>query len=138
MGKATTIGASTGLLGAQIGSQIDVAQAQESQIRSQLLQQRLASTQKRVALANQARATISSQVAQGAARGVSAASPTFQAIQTKSFENFAKDDRAEALNLSFRENVLKQQIHQNKLAEEVGIISTLGQTAMQVAGGFGG
>jgi predicted 2-oxoglutarate/Fe(II)-dependent dioxygenase YbiX len=96
-------------------------QAQNNEIKSEIVQQRLAEAQRSTVRTQQLSNTLSAAAVTEAARGISLASPTFQAIQQQSFSNFQQDQNADALNVMFRTDGLRQQISQNRLANDVDI-----------------
>lgn len=99
--------------------------AQSTAIRTEMTQQRLAETQKGLQQTRGLASTLSQAAAQEAARGISLASPSFKAVQQKSFTAYQSDENADALNLMFKQDVLRQQLKQNQLSAEVDIGSSL-------------
>ncbi len=108
-----------------IFNNIDAADNQEELIQMQGNQEEIAARQQGYLRAKQARQVMSAQVAGAASRGVSTASPSFQAVNRSSYNTFLEDNRMEALNLSVmkEDTALKQSVARNK--EESGILGDL-------------
>ncbi len=104
---------------ATAGSLFEQQQAEQAQIgqfRLQQTQLRIAETTRSSARIDRLQSVFGSQLAQEVARGISPASGSFKAIQQKSFNAFEDDQRADALNLSFKENALNSQIDATRSA----------------------
>ena len=118
--------------GTQIGASLQKGQFAKSQaelqntnLRERMVQEQIASGNRTIARQDQLRTIISADQVSEVARGVSLASPTFRAITQKSFSAFAEDERADALNLSFKESFLRGKMAQNTLAGDLGEASSI-------------
>ena len=111
--------------GASVVSQEVGARAQINQFRQQQTQLRLQQVESESRRADQLQRIFGQQAAQEVARGISLASPSFKAIQQQSFNAFNDDTRAEALTLSFKENVLNSRIDSTRSAAYLGEFMTV-------------
>lgn len=113
-----------------ISARNQAAAAQEQQFRLQQTQVRLATTEREKARADRLQRIFGTQLAQEAARGISPASPSFKAIQQKSFNAFENDNKADALNLSFKENALSSQIDATRSAARAAEFGSIANFAL--------
>lgn len=89
--------------------QSNAASAQETALNLRAQQEKIVSDQRELQRANQLRQVISTQNANEAASGLSLASPSFNAIQIDSFNQFAKDEQLDALNGQMQQTAIAQQ-----------------------------
>lgn len=132
---------SLAILGAQAAgvvggvlSERDQQSAQSEATASRLSQERLASAQRGLNRAQELNKVISTSESLAGARGAFGSSPSFAAIINKSFQAFEQDERADALNLSFREDFLKQQASASKSASEARIFGQIGSLGASAVG----
>lgn len=90
------IGLATSLFGRH-----EQAQAQEEAIRLRLEQEEAANVERSTQRAHRLNEVMAAQVAREGASGLSVASPSFFAVGADSFNQFAEDENADAINLSF-------------------------------------
>jgi len=86
-------------------------------------------------------AVLASQTASAAARGFTAASPSFQAIQKRSLDAFAADEFAETFNLSQQEQAFqaqKEDIVNRQRFRSIASIFNIGRTAVKSFSGNAG
>lgn len=93
---AALLGTAVSLIGRQQESQ-----ARQRALDLQLQQTKAAATQRESQRSRQLSEVLSSQVARQGASGFSLSSPSFNAIQVDSLNQFAQDQNADALNFTF-------------------------------------
>lgn len=108
------------------------ASAQQDLIKNQMLEERLAATDKQNKLAENARQVLAMQTAQANAQGITD-SQSVAAIQSKTFNTYNQDEKNLGLNLQFREDALKAQRDAIRYKEFGNLFSTFSN----IGGGIG-
>ena len=86
-------------------------------------------------MADQAQKVVSSQIAQAGARGESQ-SPSVEAIQSKTFNDFNQDEKNLGLNLQFNEDAIEAQrdaMRYKEYGDLIGDVAKLGAFAATLA-----
>lgn len=100
MGAVSGVLAGIGLVTSLIGRQKQ-QQAQQQALDLRLQQQEAANVERSVKRGRRLNEVMAAQVAREGASGLSLSSPSFFAVGENSFNQFAEDENADALNLSF-------------------------------------
>lgn len=141
---AQTIGATAA---GGIGSGLEVLQlqniskgeaSQESQIRTQMSQQRAAASEQSIQRNKQLEKVLATSVAQSGARGISTASGSFKAVNEDSIQTGITADRISDFNLSAKETSLRSDINQVHLKAQAARFNSLLDFGEDIfkAGGF--
>ncbi len=128
---AIVVGTAASIAATQAG-----ADAQENQFKQQQLQLRLQEVDAQSKRTDQLRRIFGEQAVQEIARGISLASPSFQAVQQQSFNAFNDDNRAASLSLSFKENALNSAIDATREGANIKSVGIFAQGVSDVAGTF--
>jgi len=125
--------------GLEIGSAVEKINATEEQeaatneaLRERMTQERIAGAQKATARDEAVQNLVGHQMAVEATSGFDLNSPSFQAITTNDFNQFAQNRSNDALELNLNENQLQQDIAQNKIATNASIWGTVIGTAANI------
>lgn len=128
------------LIAAAVGSQVlsagvaaRGAEEQRAAIRRRQTQERLAAEQQSLGRLDSLQNVLAAQQAAIATRGIGAGGGSFRAIQRNTFNAFNQDEKASALNLSFRQAALRDQLEASKLNEFAQILGNVGNVA-KIAG----
>lgn len=130
MGQFIPLAIGAASTGGQVLSQSKAAEQETTALREQQVQSRMQAEQQSINTNKQLEDTLSNAQAQSAARGISEASPSFRAVQEKSIQSGINADRVNDLNLSIKENQLRQEIDATQartLASQFGSLLDFGK-----------
>ena len=131
MGQVSAAIAGIGLVTSLFGRQ-QQEQAQQQAIDLRLKQQEAANVERSVKRGRRLNEVMAAQVAREGASGLALSSPSFFAVGQNSFNQFAEDENADALNLSFDKiSAMNQEdsIKKQQLFGSIGDIFNAGTTA---------
>lgn len=111
------------------------AQSRENAIKLRMQQEQIASNQRMTNEMDRVNRLMARQDAIGAATGAFG-SPSFEAIQSDTLNEFAKDANANNLNLSFQKEAAEQQVHNIRNEEKAQQVGNLLDFGSQVANLF--
>jgi hypothetical protein len=117
-----TIGAGVGLK-TYAANEANDARIQALKTREQ--QESIAGKEKSLQRTSQLMKIISTQEAQAGARGVSVSSPSFQAIGEESFNQWAQDERTDAMNTEMSREAYQGEIHGLRTANTMNIFGAV-------------
>ena len=106
-------------------SQLEAGEARADAARSRKQQEEIASRERSIQRTGQVNRVLAEQIALESARGVALSSPSFFAIQQETLNQFAEDENADALTLSFTKQALEQKSHNAELVGELGFAGSL-------------
>ncbi len=127
-------GGASGLEALQIENIGAGEKAQVGQIQDEQLQQRMAAEEQSIQRNKQLEKVLGAANAQSAARGISAASGSFKAVQEQSIQTGITADRVSDLNLELKENRLRTQIdsvHKKAQADRFNSLLDFGENIFE-------
>ena len=128
-GLTAGLGIASSIIG--IGQGQAGAEAREQALNQRRLQDRMQATQQSLARTDKLDEIMSTQVANTAASGISLGSGSVKAISNDSYNNYLQDEKSAALNLSFSENAIDQEIANTRFQARMGIIGGITKMGFQ-------
>ena len=122
---------------AQGVSQYEAADARKRALDAREQQEETAANQRSIQRSEQLKKVIGAQEALAGERGYSPASPSFQAIQSNTFDEWAADERASKLSLAYGQEGLEAEKSAQSAAQAGAIIGT-GATLFSIGANYAG
>ena len=129
--------------GARVSAARQENEFRQEELTNQLNEEKIAANNRALQRQDQLAKVISSQEARIGAGGVAASSPSYRAIEENTFDEFAKDQRADNLSLSFKELQIGEEREQAREEEHYKVSNSLFSGAaslfdQNIWGSFGG
>lgn len=118
---------------AEVYSRIETNAATKSALRQRMLEERVAANNRTIQRQRQLEEVVSRQNAESGVRGIDPASATFKAIQQDTFDQYAKDQKADNLSLQFKQEQIGAEMKASDESMWLGSIGDILGTATSVS-----
>lgn len=130
--SALLIGLAVAGTGVEVYSQFETNEARQTALRQRMAQEKLAANNATLQRQRRLQEIISRQNAEVGARGFDPASASFKAIQSDTFDEFAQDQKAANLSLSFEEQAINNEMESSSEGAFLGAVGDILGTGMSM------